>query len=156
MDAVAGPMLRQLKQLDMNMLFFGGDGICTAELPRLAGDALGSKQVFCAEAGGLLDDETKQINSAFRQRFQEENNVDVKLYAPYVYDATMILVEAMKMADSTDPKIFSSQISKVNYLGVTGPISFDKFGDVKNAALTIFSFQDGNKFPIEVVKSSGS
>ena len=64
--------------------------------------------------------------------------------------------EAMKMADSTDPKIFSSQISKINYLGVTGPISFDKFGDVKNAALTIFSFQDGNKFPIEVVKSSGS
>ena len=156
MDAVAGPMLRQLKQLDMNMLFFGGDGICTAELPRLAGDALGSKQVFCAEAGGLLDDATKRRNLAFRQRFQEENNVDVKLYAPYVYDATMILVEAMKKADSTDPKIFSSQISKVNYLGVTGPISFDKFGDVKNAALTIFSFQDGNKFPIEVVKSSGS
>ena len=96
----------------------------------------------------LLDDATKQRNLAFRQRFQEENNVDVKLYAPYVYDATMILVEAMKMQDSTDPKIFSSQISKVNYLGVTGPISFDKFGDVKNAALTIFSFQDGISFQL--------
>ena len=68
----------------------------------------------------------------------------------------MILVEAMKKADSTDPKIFSSQISKVNYMGVTGPISFDEFGDVKNAALTIFSFKDGNKLPVEVVKSSGS
>ena len=67
----------------------------------------------------------------------------------------MILVEAMKKADSTDPKIFSGQISKVTYLGVTGPISFDKFGDVENAALTIFSFQDGKKIPIEVVKSSG-
>ena len=51
MDAVAGPMLRQLKQRYENIIF-GGDGICTAELPRLAGDALGSKQVFCAEAGG--------------------------------------------------------------------------------------------------------
>ena len=69
-----------------------------------------------------LDDATKQ-ETAFRQRFQDENNVDVKLYAPYVYDATMILVEAMRKADSTDPKIFSSQISKGNYLGVTGPIS---------------------------------
>ena len=67
----------------------------------------------------------------------------------------MILVEAMKKVNSTDPKIFSSQIKKVNYSGVTGPISFDKFGDVKNAALTIFSFKDGSKFPIEVVKSSG-
>ena len=66
MDAVAGPMLRQLKQLDMNILFFGGDGICTAELPRLAGDALGSKQVLC-RSRRLLDDETKQRNLAFRQ-----------------------------------------------------------------------------------------
>ena len=113
------------------------------------------KTSFLCRSGGLLDDATKQRNLAFRQRFQEENNVDVKLYAPYVYDATMILVEAMKKADSTDPKIFSSQISKVNYLGVTGPISFDKFGDIKNAALTIFSFKDGSKFPVEVVKSSG-
>ena len=40
--------------------------------------------------------------------------------------------------------------------GVTGPISFDEFGDIKNAAFTIFSFKDENKFPIEVVKSSGS
>ena len=62
------------------------------------------KTSFCAEAGGLLDDATKQRNLAFRQRFQEENNVDVKLYAPYVYDATMILVEAMKKANSTDLK----------------------------------------------------
>ena len=46
MDAVAGPMLRQLKQLDMNILFFGGDGICTAELPRLAGDALDQNKFF--------------------------------------------------------------------------------------------------------------
>ena len=68
----------------------------------------------------------------------------------------MILVEAMKKANSTDPKIFSSQISKVQYSGVTGPISFDKVGDVENAALTIFSFEDGTKVPIEVVKSSGN
>ena len=119
MDAVAGPMLRQLKQLDMNILFFGGDGICTAELPRLAGDALGQNKFF-VQKRRTLDDATKQRNLAFRQRFQEENNVDVKLYAPYVYDATMILVEAMKKADSTDPKIFSSQISKVNYLELQG------------------------------------
>ncbi len=155
MDAVAGPMLRQLKQLDMNVTFFGGDGICTAELPRLAGEALGSKKVYCAEAGGLLDDDTKKRNQEFRQRFLDENGIDVKLYAPYVYDATMILAEAMKQANSTDPAVFSREISKISYLGVTGPIAFDEFGDVKNAALTIFSFKNGEKIPVEVIKSTG-
>ncbi len=155
MDAVAGPMLRQLKQLDMDVTFFGGDGICTAELPRLAGEALGSKKVYCAEAGGLLDDDTKKRNQEFRQRFLDENEIDVKLYAPYVYDATMILAEAMKQANSTDPAVFSREISKISYLGVTGPIAFDEFGDVKNAALTIFSFKNGEKIPVEVIKSTG-
>ncbi len=155
MDAVAGPMLRQLKQLDMDVTFFGGDGICTAELPRLAGEALGSKKVYCAEAGGLLDDDTKKRNQEFRQRFLDENGIDVKLYAPYVYDATMILAEAMKQANSTDPAVFSREISKISYLGVTGPIAFDEFGDVKNAALTIFSFKNGEKIPVEVIKSTG-
>ncbi len=39
MDAVAGPMLRQMKALGINAKFMGGDGICTADLAKLAGDA---------------------------------------------------------------------------------------------------------------------
>jgi len=53
MDAVAGPMLRQMKQLGINAKFMGGDGICSSELPKLAGDAMGDDQVVCAEAGGV-------------------------------------------------------------------------------------------------------
>ena len=32
MDSVAGPMLRQMKQLGINAKFMGGDGICSSEL----------------------------------------------------------------------------------------------------------------------------
>ena len=39
MDAVAGPMLKQMKSLGIQAKFMGGDGICTAELAKLAGDA---------------------------------------------------------------------------------------------------------------------
>ena len=39
MDAVAGPMIRQMKQLGMTPKFMGGDGICSGELPKLAGGA---------------------------------------------------------------------------------------------------------------------
>ena len=65
MDAVAGPMIRQIKQLGINVPLLGGDGICTAELPKLAGKAIGNKKIFCAEAGGLIDTESIEKNNNF-------------------------------------------------------------------------------------------
>ena len=53
MDAVAGPMLRQMKQLGINAKLMGGDGICSGELPKLAAGAMADGQVVCAEAGGV-------------------------------------------------------------------------------------------------------
>ena len=38
MDAVAGPMIRQMKSLGIAAKFMGGDGICSSELAKLAGD----------------------------------------------------------------------------------------------------------------------
>lgn len=36
MDPQAGPMLRQMEQLGMGKVkYFGGDGICTAEIAKL-------------------------------------------------------------------------------------------------------------------------
>ena len=54
MDAVAGPMIRQMKQLGINSKFMGGDGICSGELPKLAGGAMADGQVVCAEAGAAI------------------------------------------------------------------------------------------------------
>ena len=45
MDAVAGPMLRQMKQLGITAKFMGGDGICSGELPKLAAGAMADGQV---------------------------------------------------------------------------------------------------------------
>ncbi|OUT97826.1 MAG: branched chain amino acid ABC transporter substrate-binding protein [Betaproteobacteria bacterium TMED41] len=153
MDAVAGPMIRQIKQLGIEVPFMGGDGICTAELPKLAGKAIGNKNIFCAEAGGLIDKKSIKKNESFRSRFKKETGKEVKLYSPYVYDATMILVEAMKTADSVNPKIYSKEIANIKYSGVTGPISFDKNGDVQDASLTIFTYNLNEKVIVEVIKS---
>ena len=154
MDAVAGPMIRQIRQLDINSTIMGGDGICTAELPKLAGKAIGNNKLFCAEAGGLLEEKFIKKNSIFRERFKKETKKDVKLYAPYVYDATMVLAEAMKIANSTNPKIYAKEISKISYEGVTGPISFDENGDIKAASLTIYTYNFNDKNKVEVIKSN--
>ena len=151
MDAVAGPMLRQMKQLGIQAKFMGGDGICTAELAKLAGGSMGDGQVICAEAGGVTRDKVKDME-AFKTRFKAKFNADVQIYAPYVYDATMVMVSAMQKANSTDPKKYLPELAKANYNGVTGKIVFDPKGDIKDGALTLYTYKAGARELMRVVK----
>ena len=151
MDAVAGPMLRQLRQLGMNVKFMGGDGICSPKLAELAGGAMSDGQVICAEAGGITPDKEAAM-AAWRARFKAKFNADVQIYAPYVYDATMTMVAAMEKANSSDPKKYLPVLAKIKYDGVTGPISFDDKGDIKGGTLTLFTYKGGKRDQIAVVK----
>ncbi|MFM7705563.1 MAG: branched-chain amino acid ABC transporter substrate-binding protein, partial [Rubrivivax sp.] len=111
MDAVAGPMMRQMKQLGIEAKFMGGDGICTGELPKLAAGAMADGQVVCAEAGGV-DGAGKKGLDDFKAAFKKRFNTDVQIYAPYVYDAINVMVAAMVKAKSADPKVYLPELAK--------------------------------------------
>lgn len=151
MDAVGGPMLKQVKQLGMNVKFMGGDGLCTGELAKLAGDAIGEEMVVCAEAGGV-DGDFKAPLEAWKTKFKEKNGVEVQIYAPYVYDAVQVLAAAMQKAGSADPEKYLPEVGKVEYKGLTGPIAFDEKGDIKNGALTLYTYKNGARTQIAVVR----
>ncbi|MEY4077175.1 MAG: hypothetical protein RIQ69_1545 [Pseudomonadota bacterium] len=152
MDAVGGPMLKQMKSLGIQAKFMGGDGICTTELAKLAGDALVDGQVVCAEAGGV-DGALKKGMDDFGVKFKKRFNDDVKLYSPYVYDSVNVMVDAMQRAKSSDPAKYLPELAKTSgYKGVTGVISFDAKGDIKNGALTIYTYKAGKRDPISVVR----
>jgi branched-chain amino acid transport system substrate-binding protein len=151
MDAVAGPMMRQMKQLGINAKFMGGDGICTGELPKLAAGSMRDSQVVCAEAGGI-DEAGKPAMEKFKTDFKAKFNADVQIYAPYVYDAVMTMVAAMQKADSADPKKYLSALKAIEYQGVTGKIAFDEKGDIKNGALTLYTYKGGKKESLGIVR----
>ncbi len=152
MDAVAGPMLRQMKQLGIDAKFVGGDGICSGELPKLSAGAMADGQVVCAEAGGV-EGEQKAGMDDFYKRFKAKYNVDVQVYSPYVYDATNVMIAAMVKAGSADPAKYLPVLAKTEgYKGVTGNITFDDKGDVKNGALTLFTYKGGKRDQIAVVR----
>jgi len=155
MDAVAGPMLRQMKQLGINAKFVGGDGICSGELPKLAAGTMADGQVVCAEAGGIDEKDTKAMAGMtdFRAKFKTKFNADVQIYSPYVYDALNLMVAAMVKADSADPAKYLPVLAKTEgYKGVTGVISFDNKGDIKNGALTLHSYKGDKQTNIGVVR----
>ncbi|MBC3936147.1 branched-chain amino acid ABC transporter substrate-binding protein [Undibacterium rugosum] len=151
MDAVAGPMLRQMKALGVNAKFMGGDGICTADLVKLAGDGIGEGQVVCAEAGGVLDAQ-KKINEDWKAAYKKKFGVEVQIYAPYVYDAVMTMVEAMKQANSAEPAKYLPALKKIKFKGVTGDISFDDKGDIKDGTLTLYTYKGGKRDLLTVTK----
>jgi branched-chain amino acid transport system substrate-binding protein len=140
MDAQAAPMLRQMKQLGIGARFLGGDGTCTAEMIKLAGDAM-SPETYCTQAG--LPMAKMPGGAKFRARFKERFQGDVQLYAPYSYDAAMALVEAMKAANSAEPAKYLPALQKLNVAGITGTIAFDKNGDIRDGGISMYRFKDG-------------
>jgi branched-chain amino acid transport system substrate-binding protein len=151
MDAVAGPMLKQMKALGINAKFMGGDGICSSELPKLAGDGMADDQVYCAEAGGV-EGEQIAVMEKFRADFKLKYGTDVQVYAPYVYDAVKVMANAMVTANSSNPTMYLPALKATDYKGVTGNIAFDEKGDIKNGALTLMTYQGGVRTTLAVIR----
>ncbi len=147
MDPQAGPMLRQMEQLGMaNVKYFGGDGICTSEIAKLAAGAKTLGNVICAEGGSSLA--KMPGGDAWKKRYDAKYPNQFQVYSPYTYDATFVLVDAMKRAKSWDPKVYTPELAKTNFKGVTGNIAFEPNGELKNAAITLYNYKDGKKTPL--------
>lgn len=151
MDAVGGPMLRQMKQLSINARFMGGDGICTGSLPKLAGDGMGDNNVICGENGGVEESNRAALND-FKAAYQKRYGIPVVYNAAYAYDATMAVAQAMQKADSAEPSKYLAAMSSVNFKGKTGDIIFNAKGDLKNGAVSVFTYTGGHHELISLIR----
>jgi len=144
MDPQAGPMLRQMEQLGMSdVKFFSGDGACTAEVAKLSGGAKTLNNMVCADGGASL--KKMPGGEAWKKRYDAKYPGQFQVYSPYTYDATFVLVDAMKRANSTDPKVYLAKMHETDFKGVTGTISFEPNGELKNPSMTLSHYVDGKK-----------
>jgi branched-chain amino acid transport system substrate-binding protein len=147
MDPQAGPMLRQMEQLGMDKVkYFGGDGICTAEIAKLSAGAKTLSNVICAEGGAAIA--KMPGGTAWKAKYDAKYPGQFQVYSPYTYDATFVLVDAMKRAGSIDPKKYIPFLKKSDFKGVTSEIRFEPNGELKNAATTLYHYVDGKKTPL--------
>jgi len=147
MDATAGPLIKQARELGLTAVFAFGDGACTEKMGELAGPA--AEGLICSQAGIPVQAADPKFIAAYKARFK----VDPILYAPFTYDATNLLITAMKKADSADPAKYLPVLEKIEYDGATGHIAFDDKGDRKDAEMTIFKMKAGKIEPVAVIKS---
>jgi len=148
MTSTAAPLLKQGRELGMKAVFSFGDGACEGEMVKLAGNAA-TEGMLCSQAGIPVEAASKKFLEAYKKRF----NQDPIIYAPFTYDAANLLIDAMKKANSPDPKKYLPELQKIAFTGATGPISFDEKGDRKDAEITIFAMKGGKLEPIAVFKA---
>ena len=146
MDATGGPMLKQARELGIKAVFAFGDGACTDEMGKLAGKA--AEGMVCSQAGLPREAASKDFVDAFTKQYGE-----IKQYAPYFYDATNAIIEAMKKADSVDPAKFAPAIFQDDFMGATGRVQFDEKGDRKDAEMTIFRMKNREIVPVAIYRN---
>ncbi len=148
MDAQGGPMAKQMKELGIKAKFLGGDGVCTPEFMKLGGEA--TEDNYCSLPGMPLEKLAK--GPEFKDKFTKKFGAEIQLYAPYVYDAVLVMADSMKRADSVDPAKYLPEVGKTKYDGVTAVIEFDEFGDLKGGAISMYQYKGGK---LEYVETLG-
>ncbi len=148
MDATAGPMAKQMTQLGIKSTFLAGDGVCSPEFIKLAGDASGN--LHCSQAGEAVEKLAR--GAEFTEKYKKRFNADVQVYSPYSYDAVYVIADAIKRAGKADRASITAAIPATNYNGVTGTVAFDDKGDVKGGAISMFKVVNGKMEYVSTVR----
>jgi branched-chain amino acid transport system substrate-binding protein len=148
MDATAGPMAKQMKQLGIKAPLLAGDGVCSPEFIKLAGDAAGI--LHCSMAGEAIEHMAKGAD--FVARYKAKFNQDVQVYSPYSYDAVYVIADAIKRAGKADRAAITAAMPATMYNGLTGTIAFDEKGDIKNGAISMFQVKDSKLVHLKTIR----
>jgi branched-chain amino acid transport system substrate-binding protein len=122
-----GVIARQARELGVNVPLLGGDGWESDKLYELGGVALDGSYF----SNHYAIDEPTPRSKAFREAYKAKNNRMPDSLSALGYDATMVVVEAIKRAGTTQGKALRDAIAQTKgHPGIAGTITLD---DKRNA-----------------------
>lgn len=167
------PLLRRIKEQDVDAIFFGGYSAQTSVFAqsmrrmeiraRLITSMIGivgasffistgsAANTTISQEGGIPFDKMsgwKKFETEYTQRF------DFNVYGmtPFSYDAAQVLIAAIRQANSLDTKKIVDTLHQIAHRGLTGTIAFDASGNLRNPSFTIYEAQNQRWIPL---KSNG-
>lgn len=119
-----GLIMKEVRRQGMNdIVMVGGDGLQGEDFYKLGGDAVTGSISYA----GFSPEQPTPTTEAFIKKFKEKYGAEPDLFSAQGYDAVMLIVDAMKKANSTDPVDFHKTLADTqNYEGVSGNISFQE------------------------------
>lgn len=135
-----GLIVKQARELGMNMPIAGGDGWDSAKMPEIAGAAALNNTYFSSL---YSSEDSSDINKNFVAAYEKAYGQKPDVFAALSYDSALLVAEAIKNAGSTEPAKISEAMAKINgFSGVSGSVTFDdKHNPVKSAV--ILEYKDG-------------
>ena len=131
---------RQARELGFKGHFVGADGWDSPELVKLAGSAV-ENGFF---TNHFSKDDPRPIVQEFVKKYQAKYNKVPDCLAALAYDATYIMLDAIKRAKSTDPEKIKKALTETNIDVIGGMITFDQNRN-PTKSLVIISIKNGQQ-----------
>lgn len=139
-DTIAG--LKQLRSLSIKSDIVGGDSWSD---PKIVEEAL-------SNAEGIKWMEVKSpVAPEFMQKFMEakRGKKEVPVCSLQSYDIVKVLGNAFKNVNSIDGELVKNELYKTDIDGLSGHITFDKNGDLKDANFGVRTIKDGKAVEVK-------
>ncbi|WP_378956888.1 ABC transporter substrate-binding protein [Pelosinus sp. sgz500959] len=130
-----GMLIKQAREIGLNMPILGGDGWDSAKLPEIAGGQALNNTFF---ANHYSPDDNSESIKSFVEAYKKEYNETPDAFAALAYDATMMVVESIKRANSVDTVKIKDELAKTkDYNAVSGKITLNETHDAVKSAVII-------------------
>lgn len=135
-----GLIIRQARELGLDVPILGGDGYESPKLLELAGkDAL--NQVYYSSHYSPMDD--SEIVAAFKEKFRAKFNKEPDAFNALGYDLGYLLADALERAGEADSEKLKVALQETEgFVGVTGTLTIDQFHNPVKS-VTIIEVKDG-------------
>ncbi len=135
---------KQVRSAGMTIPMLGADG--WDEITNNAGDEM----IDCYYSNHYSPDSQDAVVQDFVKKYNAKFGMTPNALAALAYDATYILVDAIKEAGSTDPEKLKEAMKKTDKLYVTGQIKFDENRNPVKSAVMV-KIQKGGDGKLEAV-----
>ena len=127
-------LAKQLKEMGMKQILLGGDGWSSPKLYEIAKDAMNGHYFSNHYTTESTDPKTVQFVKNFKAKYNE----DADVMAALAYDATYMMVEAIKNAKEITPDAIRDGLARIkDFKGVTGNITMNDNRDAIKSAVVV-------------------
>ena len=144
-----GTIIKQARDLGLEMPIVGGDGYDTPLLAELAG-AEAANNVFFTTHQGIYD--KTPASEAFNAAYQAEyGNPPEAVFAALGYDGVKLMADAMTRAGTIDGAAVRDALAATQgYEGVTGTISYEPGVRIPSKSVALIEVVDGKNNLLEI------
>ncbi len=140
-DAQAALLAKSLKAAGFKGLTVGGNGIKSSVFTKGSGTAGNGWYMTC----GCQDATVAPAAKSFAAAYQAKFNTPPSTYSPEAYDATNLLIQAIKDAGANPTKAsVEAKVSATDYKGITAEIKFQSDGDLDPSGQVVNLYRQEN------------